>query len=127
MYLNRYLCAMKQVKRIFFFENDALDFIRSQTEDVRLKIYQVLNIIQMYERIPVKFFKNIEAGLFEIRIEYNQNIYRIFCCFDLDKLVVLFNGFQKKTRKTPKGEIAKAKKLMKTYFEQKEWNRKKSD
>lgn len=56
-------------------------------------------------------------GLFEIRVDYQSNIYRIFCCFDQGRLVVLFNGFQKKTQKTPKTEIDKAMKLKKEYFE----------
>ena len=58
-------------------------------------------------------------GLLEIRIEYQSNIYRVFCCFDSGKVVVLFNGFQKKTQKTPKIEIEKALKLKKEYFENK--------
>ena len=58
-------------------------------------------------------------GLYEIRIEHKSNIYRLFCCFDEGKLVVLFNGFQKKTQKTPKGELEKALRLMQNYFEQK--------
>lgn len=58
-------------------------------------------------------------GLFEIRIEYESNIYRIFCCFDEGQLVVLFNGFKKKTQKTPIGEIEKAMRLKKEYFENK--------
>jgi phage-related protein len=110
---------MRPVRNIFFFENYALNFINSQTVDVRKKIYSVLNIIQTYEKIPSKFFRNIEKALFEVRIEYNGNIYRIFCCFDTGKLVVLFNGFQKKTQKTPAGEIEKAKKIMDLYFSEK--------
>lgn len=58
-------------------------------------------------------------GLFEIRIEYSSNIYRIFCCFDSGELVILFNGFQKKTQKTPQEEIERAQKLMKEYFDSK--------
>ena len=58
-------------------------------------------------------------GLFEIRVEYESNIYRIFCCFDKGNLVVLFNGFQKKTQKTPKIEIDRAEKIMNEYFEDK--------
>ena len=58
-------------------------------------------------------------GLFEILIEYQSNIYRIFCCFDQGQLVILFNGFQKKTQKTPKIEIEKAMKLKQEYFKQK--------
>lgn len=70
------------------------------------------------ERVPGKFFKSIEGikGLFEIRIEYESNIYRIFCCFDKGNLVVLFNGFQKKSQKTPTKELHKAKKIMDEYF-----------
>ena len=73
------------------------------------------------ERVPEKFLKHLEGteGLFEVRIEYQSNIYRIFCCFDKGRLVVLFNGFQKKTQKTPKNEIEKAERLMKEYFQSK--------
>ena len=53
--------------------------------------------------IPAKFLKSIEGttNLYEIRVEHNGNIYRIFCCFDEGNLVILFNAFQKKTQKTP--------------------------
>ena len=58
-------------------------------------------------------------GLYEIRIEFESNIYRIFCCFDKGHLVVLFNGFQKKTQKTPKKEIELVLKLKEEYFNSK--------
>ena len=58
----------------------------------------------------------VTTGLYEIRIEYKSNIYRIFCCFDEGQLIVLFNGFQKKTQKTPQKEIDKALQLMNKYF-----------
>ncbi len=58
-------------------------------------------------------------GLYEIRIEYQSNVYRIFCCFEKGKLIVLFNGFQKKTQKTPKNELEKALNIMNAYFQQK--------
>jgi phage-related protein len=74
-----------------------------------------LELIKQVEKVPEKFLKHITAanGIYEIRIEYQSNIYRIFCCFDKGKLVVLFNGFQKKTQKTPSKEIIKAQNLMK--------------
>ncbi len=56
-------------------------------------------------------------GLYEIRIEVESNIYRIFCCFDEGNIVVLFNAFQKKTQKTPKNQIEKAQRLKQEYFE----------
>ena len=62
-------------------------------------------------------------GLFEIRIELGSNIYRIFSCFDEGNIVVLFNGFQKKSQKTPKKEIEKAERLKKEYFELKNRNK----
>lgn len=73
------------------------------------------------DRIPSDLLRSIKgvSGLYEIRIEDNGNIYRIFCCFDQGNLVVLFNAFQKKTQKTPKDEIDKAKAIMNSYYEDK--------
>ncbi len=71
--------------------------------------------------VPKKFLAPMTGyeGLFEIRVGYLSNIYWVFCCFDQGKLVVLFNGFQKKTQKTPKKEIEKAMRLKEDYFKQK--------
>jgi len=63
-----------------------------------------------------KVYETQRDGLFELRMEYNGNIFRIFFIFDGDKIVVLFNGFQKKTQKTPLGEIEKALKLKNEYY-----------
>ena len=68
------------------------------------------------DKIPLKFMRLIEEGLYELRIEYQSNIYRIFFCFDEGRIVILFNGFQKKTENTPKKEIEKAKILRKEYY-----------
>jgi len=79
------------------------------------------------DRIPKKFFDSLKGydGLFEIRIEFESNIYRIFCCFDQGNIVVLFNGFQKKTHKTPKKEIEKAVRIQNEYFKFKKKGNKK--
>lgn len=86
------------------------------------KIAQTLVWLQTLDRLPVTILKSIEGkkGLFEIRVEFGGDIFRVFCCFDEGSLVILFNGFQKKTQKTPLGEIEKAERLMKEYFESKE-------
>ena len=70
-------------------------------------------------RVPEKFLAPMTGydGLFEIRIEYQSNIYRVFCCFNKGLLVVLLNGFQKKTQKTPKDEIERAMRLKNEYFQ----------
>ena len=109
------------IREIIFFERHFIEFYQKQNLKVKGKIQYVFEIIKQVQRVPKKFIKHLTGtdGLYEIRVEYQSNIYRIFCCFDRDKLVVLFNGFQKKTQKTPQKKIEKAKKLMKSYFEQK--------
>lgn len=114
---------MEKIREIVFYKNYFEDFFDSLSNKVKDKIDEVLFMMTILERVPTKFFKSIEGtkGLFEIRIEYESNIYRVFCCFDKGNLVILFNGFQKKTDKTPTKELIKAVKIMEEYFiEQKE-------
>ena len=113
---------MEIKRRLVFFKHHFKDFFDNQTEKVKDKIDFVLHLVTVSERIPKKFFKYMEGtdGLFEIRVEYESNIYQIFCCFDKGKIVVLFNGIQKKTNKTPRKEIRKAERIMNEYFKLKE-------
>ena len=105
-------------REIRFYKHYFNEFFVAQTDKVRRKIAQTLVWIQTIDRLPVSILKSIEGkkGLYEIRVEYAGNIYRVFCCFDEGALVILFNGFQKKTQKTPVSEIDKAERLMKEYF-----------
>jgi phage-related protein len=79
------------------------------------------NEIETLERIPTNYLKHIAEtkGLFEARIQVGTDIWRVFCFFDNGRLVILLNGFQKKTQKTPKKETEKATRLMKEYYENK--------
>jgi putative addiction module killer protein len=70
--------------------------------------------------VPTKIIKHIQDGLYELRIEYAGNIYRVFFIFDEGNIVVLFNGFQKKTQKTPVKEITKALKIKEEYYADKQ-------
>jgi len=108
-------------RHITFHEHYFTDFYLEQTEKVQEKIEYVFKIIRTVQNVPKKFLEHITGtdGLYEIRIEFESNIYRIFCCFDKGYLVVLFNGFQKKTQKTPKKEIDLALKLKEEYFNSK--------
>ncbi len=112
---------MNNERQIIFYKTYFQDFYLEQNEKVREKIAYVFKVIISVQNIPKKFLKHLEGneGLFEIRIEFESNIYRIFCCFDKGNLVILFNGFQKKTQKTPKKEIELAIKLKKEYFNSK--------
>ena len=109
------------VRRVVVFEDHFREFRKTLDREALKKLYQVLTLVMMVEVIPAKFLKSVEGkkGLFEIRIEQGNNIFRVFCCFDEGDLVILFNGFQKKTQKAPKEELEKAEALMKKYFEQK--------
>lgn len=109
---------MEKIRQIIFFKDYFLGFYNDQPDKVKDKIEHVLFVISVAERIPAKFFQHMTGtdGLYEIRVEYQGNIYRIFSCFDEGKLVVLFNGFQKKSQKTPTGEIEKALKIKTKYF-----------
>ena len=101
-----------------FYDNQFLDFYQNQSDKVKEKIKYVFELVKQVEQVPEKFLKHLTGtdGLYEIRIEFQSNIYRVFCCFDKDNLVVLFNGFQKKTQKTPNNELEKALKLKDEYF-----------
>ena len=81
-----------------------------------------LVLLKTQDRLPTKFVKHIRDGLYELRTEFNGNIYRVFFIFDEGKIVVLFNGFQKKSQKTPAGEIVKALKIKEEYYEYKRNN-----
>lgn len=108
-------------REIIFYQNHFIDFYIAQDLEVQEKIEYVFKIIRTVDRIPKKFLKHIEGtnGLYEIRIKFGSNIYRIFCCFDAERMVILFNGFQKKSQKTPKKEIDKGLRLKDEYFKQK--------
>jgi phage-related protein len=79
------------------------------------------SLISTIDRVPDKYFKHLSnsSGIYEIRVEYSSNIYRVFSFFDKGNLIILTNGFQKKTQKTPKGVLELAEKLKKQYFDEK--------
>jgi putative addiction module killer protein len=96
------------------------EFYHSLKPKEQEKVDYVLQIIMSVQRVSTKFFKHLEDGIYEIRIEIGSNIYRIFTFFDDNKLVILLHGFQKKTQKTPRKEIERAKKLRRDYYADKE-------
>ena len=119
-----YLCIVgeKQKYRTIVFYNDYFEqFFVKQRHKVKSKIIWTLNLIEEVERVPETYLKHVENtdGLFEIRVQQSRNIFRIFCFFDQGRLIVLVNGFQKKTQKTPIKEIEKALKIKEDYENQK--------
>lgn len=111
----------KFFRSIFYYRNYYLDFFETLKPEVKKKFNWTLELIMQIDRVPEKFFKHITStsGLYEIKVEVGSDIYRIFSFFDEGKFVVLVNGFQKKSQKTPKKEIEIAEKLKKQYFDEK--------
>lgn len=97
------------------------DFVAELTQPVRDKVYWTIRLVETIPRVSEKYLKKLEGtdGLFEIRIEYGGDIFRIFCFFDAGKLVILLNGIAKKTQKTPGREIKRALQLREQYYEEK--------
>jgi phage-related protein len=112
----------KFIRNIFYFEDYYLNFYEILKPEVKKKFNWTLQLIATVEKVPEKYFKHItdSTGIYEIRVEVGSDIYRVFSFFDRGKLVVLVNGFQKKTQKTPKQEIELAEKLKKQYFDGKD-------
>lgn len=101
-------------RQVIAYKHYFLDFYEVQTDSVQKKIEWTLNLIRVMRQVPEKYLKHIEGtkGLYEIRVEVGSSIFRIFAFFDRDNLVILGNGFQKKT---PKQEIEKALRIMRAY------------
>jgi len=111
---------MNKKRNVVFFKDYFDTFYQSVSTKVQNKILWTLKIIEEMDRIPETYFKHLENtdGLYEIRVKSGSNIYRIFCFFDANSLVVVGNGFQKKTQKTPKQEIELANKIKKEYYDE---------
>ena len=106
-------------RKVIAFGNYYNEFIKTLNDREVFKLKYILSLLETTDRMPVKFIKYIRDGLYELRMEYESNVYRMFFIFDKDCIVVLFNGFQKKTQKTPENEINKALKIKEDYYEYK--------
>ena len=111
----------EKVRTIFLFKDYFTDFYIEQRQKVKDKILWTFRIIETQKLVPEYYLKHLEGtdGFYEIRVPQGSDIFRIFCFFDKGQLIVLANGFQKKTQKTPKSEIEKALKIKKEYEKEK--------
>lgn len=104
-------------RKVTFFKNYFQDFFDKQNLKVKSKIIWTFELIEDLQRVPETYLKHLENtdGLYEIRVQVASDIFKIFCFFDEGQIVVVANGFQKKTQKTPKKEIETAVKIKKEY------------
>ena len=110
------------VRHIYYYRDYYLNFFESLKPAVQKKFNWTLQLIATMDRVPDKYFKHLtgSTGLYEVRVEVGSDIYRVFCSFDKGKLIILINGFQKKSQKTPKTELQLAEGLKKQYFNENE-------
>lgn len=107
---------MNKERTVKAYKHYFAEFMSSISKAEASKIVYVIDMLKTQQRISEKFVKAIREGVYEIRVEYNGNIFRVFFIFDDGNIVILFNGFQKKTQKTPLSEINKALKLKEEYY-----------
>lgn len=106
-------------RKIRAYKGYFMEFLNSLTDQQAKKVFYVIDMLKTQDRLSEKFVKHIEEGIYELRVEHAGNIFRVFFIFDEDNIVLLFNGFQKKSQKTPRKEIETAKKLKTEYFNEK--------
>lgn len=110
------------MKKIIAYKRYYSDFMETLSKAERTKILRALLLFETEDKIPHHYIKYIRDGVYEFRVNYGNNEFRIFFIYDGDTMVVLFNCFKKKTQKTPKSEIEKAIRLKNEYYEYKERN-----
>lgn len=106
-------------RRILLYGTYFHEFFQTLSPKEVLKLNYIISLLETEDRLPTKFIKFLRDELYELRMEYNSNIYRVFFIFDQGAIVVLFNGFQKKTQKTPAKEIDKALRIKQEYYDDK--------
>lgn len=117
----RKIIELEKIRTIVAYKHYFEEFLFNQPVKVQNKIYKILEIIEYQQFIPTRYLEHLTGseGLYETKISLGSNTWRVFCFFDEGYLVILLNGFQKKSQKTPKTEIELAKRLKKEYFEEK--------
>ena len=110
---------MGKFRSVETYKDFTAEFLDRQTKKVRDKFIWTFQLIEEIEIVPTKYLKHVEDGIYEVRVKLGSNIYRVMAFFDEEKLVLTINGFQKKTQKTPKSVITKAKKIRYEYEQEK--------
>ena len=108
---------MQKIRQVILYKHYFREFFDAQRPKIQDKIMWTLKLIEEFQQVPSGYLKYMVGtnGLYEIRIHFGSDIFRIFCFFDRGNLIVLMNGFQKKTQKTPQKEIEKAIKIKQAY------------
>jgi phage-related protein len=94
------------------------EFLDSLSAKVAQKVLWTLSLLEDLEIVPSTYLKKLTGAdnIWECRVQYASNIYRIFCFFDSHSVVVLTHGLVKKSKKTPQREIERAESYRKDFL-----------
>ena len=122
-----HMCELNCMRTIKFYRFDTgkcpvEDFFDRLNDNQFEKISFVLDLIEQIDIVPRKFFKKLKGTdeIWEVRVQYGSDIFRILGFFDGPELVILNHAFAKKSQKTPRNAITVAEKRKRDYFRQKE-------
>lgn len=110
-----------RIRTVSLYKDYFRSFYRKQKQGVKNKIVWTFRLIETIQDVPTDYLKHLTGtdGLYEIRVKSGSDIYRVFCFFDEGQIIILANGFQKKSQKTPTSEIERALKIKKEYEDEK--------
>jgi putative addiction module killer protein len=106
-------------RKIILFGDYYFSFLKKLSINEKKKFEKAILLLENDDKIPHHYIKFIRDGIYEFRVNYGNNEFRVFFIYDGNTIVVLFNGFKKKTQKTPQNEIEKAINLKNIYYERK--------
>ena len=113
---------------IEFFEKEngtcpVKEFIVSQDLKMKTRIVRMIKLLELEgNNIREPYSKSFGDGIYEVRVQQGNNIARVLYFFVVNRKIILTNGFIKKSQKTPKLEIYKAKKFCFEYLKRSEEN-----
>ena len=112
------------MREIIFYQTDFGDkpveqFLAELDPPTRAKVVRTLELLRTQPVVPSKFWQKMRGtgNLWEMRVEYAGNIFRIFACTAKGNRVILLHGIQKKSQKTRLKDLEIAEQRMKRYFQ----------
>ena len=95
----------------------ALEFLNSLSPKLRTKMMRTVDLLEMFgPKLRYPESAELDDGIMELRASLGTNAVRILYFFVVSNKAILANGFVKKTQKTPRNEIALAKKYRLDYI-----------
>ena len=100
------------MREIIFYKTKSGDcpvekFLDTLSAKQAKKVTWVLQLVETLEIVPIQYFKKLDGtdNIWEVRVDFGGDTFRLLGFFDKGNLIILTNGFAKKTQKIPTSEI----------------------